>query len=162
METYNHARNWSLSHSCLPCFCNCLAMATHSSTLAWKMPWMEEAGRLQSMVSLRVGHDWVTSLSLFTFMHREGNGNPFQCSCLENPGDGKSWWAAVYGVAQSWARLKRRSSSSILLTSILSPRSRLYGFSIEGSIASPWGERREKCKGGFFVYSLFFKILFEI
>ena len=45
------------------------AMAPHSSTLAWKIPWMEEPGRLQSMGSLRVGHDWATSLSLFTFMH---------------------------------------------------------------------------------------------
>ena len=44
------------------------AMATHSSTLSWKIPWMEEPGRLQSMGSLRVGHNWVTSLSLFTFM----------------------------------------------------------------------------------------------
>ena len=44
-------------------------MAPHSSTLAWKIPWMEEPGGLQSMASLRVGHDWVTSLSLFTFMH---------------------------------------------------------------------------------------------
>ena len=45
------------------------AMAPHSSTLAWKIPWIEEPGRLQSMGSLRVGHDWTTSLSLFTFMH---------------------------------------------------------------------------------------------
>ena len=45
------------------------AMATYSSTLAWKIPWMEEPGGLQSMGSLRVGHDWATSLSLFTFMH---------------------------------------------------------------------------------------------
>ena len=45
------------------------AMAPHSSTLAWKTPWMEEPGRLQSMGSLGVGHDWVTSLSLFTFMY---------------------------------------------------------------------------------------------
>ena len=45
------------------------AMAIHSSTLAWKIPWMEEPGRLQSMWSLRVGHDWATSLSLSTFMH---------------------------------------------------------------------------------------------
>ena len=36
----------------------------------------------------------------------EGNGNPFQCSCLENPRDGGAWWAAVYGVAQSWTQLK--------------------------------------------------------
>ena len=45
------------------------AMATHSSTLAWKIPWAEEPGRLQSMGSRRVGDDWATSLSLFTFMH---------------------------------------------------------------------------------------------
>ena len=45
------------------------AMAPHSSSLAWKIPWTEEPGRLQSMGSLRVGHDWATSLSLFTFMH---------------------------------------------------------------------------------------------
>ena len=43
--------------------------APHSSTLAWKIPWVEEPGRLQSMGLLRVGHDWATSLSLFTFMH---------------------------------------------------------------------------------------------
>ena len=45
------------------------AVAPHSSTLAWKIPWMEEPGRLQSMGSRRVGHDWATSLSLFTFVH---------------------------------------------------------------------------------------------
>ena len=45
------------------------AMAPHSSTFAWKIPWMAEPGRLQSMGSLRVGHNWATSLSLFTFMH---------------------------------------------------------------------------------------------
>ena len=86
-------------------------MAPHSSTLAWRIPWMEKPGRLQSMGSLRVGHDWETSLSLFTFMIGEGNGNPLQCSCLENPRDGGAWWAAVYGVAQSWTQLKRLSSS---------------------------------------------------
>ena len=44
-------------------------MATHSRTLAWRIPWTEQPGRLQSMGSLRVGHDRATSLSLFTFMH---------------------------------------------------------------------------------------------
>ena len=44
-------------------------MAPHSRTLAWKIPWMEEPGRLRSMGSQRVGHDWATSLSLFTFTH---------------------------------------------------------------------------------------------
>ena len=130
-------------------------MAPHSSTLAWKIPWTEEPGGLQSMGSRRVRHDWETSLSLFTFMHwrrqwqptpgllpgkshrqrslvsceesdmteqlhfhsslwciGEGYSNPLQCSCLENPKDGRAWWAAVYGVAQSRTRLKRLSSSS--------------------------------------------------
>ena len=55
-------------------FCNWMislekAMAPHSSILAWRIPWMEEPGRLQLMGSPRVGHDWATSLSLFTFMH---------------------------------------------------------------------------------------------
>ena len=45
----------------------------------------------------------------------EGNGNPLQCSCLENPRDGEAWWAAVYGVAQSRTRLKQLSSSSSML-----------------------------------------------
>ena len=54
---------------CLVLFMTEKAMAPHSSTLAWQIPWMEEPGRLQSMGSQRVGHDWVTSLSLFTFMH---------------------------------------------------------------------------------------------
>ena len=77
------------------------AMTPHSSTLAWKIPWTEEPGRLQSMGSLRVGHDWVTSLSLFTFMHWRRQWQLTPCSCLENPSDGGSWWVAVYGVAES-------------------------------------------------------------
>ena len=88
------------------------AMANHSSTLAWKIPWKEEPGRLQSMGLLRVRHDWATSLSLFTFMHWRRQGNPLQCSCLENPRDRGAWWAAVYGVAQSRTQLKWLSSSS--------------------------------------------------
>ena len=85
------------------------AMAPHSSTLTWKIPWTEKPVGLQSMGSLRVGHDWVTSLSRIG----EGNGNPLQCSCLENPRDWEARWAAVYGVAQSQTRLKWLSSSSI-------------------------------------------------
>ena len=52
------------------------AMAPHSSTLAWKIPWVEEPGGLQSMGSLGVGHDWATSLWLFTFMHRRRKWQP--------------------------------------------------------------------------------------
>ena len=89
------------------------AMTRYSSTLAWKIPWAEEPGRLQSMGSLRVRHNWATHFSLSCI--GEGNGNPLQCSCLENPRDRGAWWAAVYGVAQSRARLKRLSSSNIYI-----------------------------------------------
>ena len=87
-------------------------MAPHSSTLAWKIhgqrslvgcsPW----GRQESEMTERLHFHF--SLSCIG----EGNGNPLQHSCLENPRDGGAWWAAVYGVAQSWTRLKRLSSSS--------------------------------------------------
>ena len=87
-------------------------MAPHSSTLAWKIPWTEEPGRLQSMGSLKSdmteGLHFHFSLSCIG----EGNGNPLQCSCLENPRDGGAWWAAVYGVTQNRTRLKWLSSSS--------------------------------------------------
>ena len=87
-------------------------MAPHSSTLARQIPWTEEPGRLQSMVSLGVGNDWATSFHFSLSCLGEGNGNPLQCSCLENPRDGGAWWAAFSGVVQSWTRLKRLSSSS--------------------------------------------------
>ena len=81
-------------------------MVTHSSTLAWKIPWMEEPGRLQSMGSLRVRHDWVTSLSLFLFHALEKELATHSSSCLENPRGRRAWWADVYGVTQSRTQLK--------------------------------------------------------
>ena len=100
------------------------AMAPHSSTLAWKIPRTEEPGGLWSMGSLRVRHNWVTSLSHIG----EGNGNPLQCSCLENPRDGGAWWAAVYGITWSRTRLTWLSSSSsdTAETSILDSRPQNY------------------------------------
>ena len=68
------------------------AMATHSSTLAWKIPWTEEPGRLQSMGSLRVGHDWATSLSLFTFMHWRRKWQP---TPVLLPGESQGWGSLV-------------------------------------------------------------------
>ena len=91
------------------------AMAPHSSTLAWKIPWMEEPGGLQSMGSLRVGHDWATSLSLFTFMHWRRKWQP---TPVFLPGESQgwgAWWAAVSGVAQSRTRLKWLSSTALNL-----------------------------------------------
>ena len=94
-------------------------MAPHSSALAWKIPmdggawWAAVHGVARSQ----------TRLSDFTFTFHfslscigKGNGNPLQCSCLENPRDGGAWWAAVYGVAQSRTRLKRLCSSSSIFS----------------------------------------------
>ena len=74
-------------------------MAPHSSTLAWKISWMEETGALQSMGLLRV--DMTERLHFYFSLSctGEGNDNPLQRSCLENPRDGGAWRAAVYGVA---------------------------------------------------------------
>ena len=93
-------------------------MAPHSSTLAWKIPWTDRGAWRAAVHGVAKGR---TQLSDFTFTFHfhfslscigEGNGNPLQCSCLENPRDRGAWWAAVYGVAQSWTQLKRLSSSS--------------------------------------------------
>ena len=104
---YSFSRYFGFLDDCLE-----KVMAPHSSTLAWKIPRTEEHGGPQSMSSLRVGHDWAASLWCFTLCIEEGNGNPLQYSCLENPRDGGAWWAAIYGVAQSRTQLKWLSSSS--------------------------------------------------
>ena len=87
-------------------------MATHSSTLAWKIPWMEEPGRLQSMGLLRVGHNSATSLSLFTFMHWRRKWQP---TPIFLPGESQGRGSLVgchLWVTRSRTRLKRLSSSS--------------------------------------------------
>ena len=68
------------------------AMAPHSSTPAWKIPWTEEPGGLQSMGLLRVGHDWETSLSLFTFLHW---GRKWQSAPVLLPGEFQGWRSLV-------------------------------------------------------------------
>ena len=88
------------------------AMATHSSTSAWQIPWTEEPGGLQSTGSLGVPHDWATLLSLFTFMHWKRTWQP---TPVFLPGESHwgAWWAAVSGVTQSRrTQLKWLSSSS--------------------------------------------------
>ena len=67
-------------------------MATHSSVLAWRIPGMEEPGGLQSMGSLRVGHDSVNSLSLFTFMHWRRKWKP---TPVFLPGESQGWGSLV-------------------------------------------------------------------
>ena len=87
-------------------------MATHSSTLARKIPWMEEPARMHPW-----GHEESDTTEWLHFHFSlscvgEGNGNPLQCSCLENPRDRGACWAAIYGVSQSRTRMKQLSSSS--------------------------------------------------
>ena len=69
-----------------------VGMAPHSSTLAWKIPWMEEPGRLQSMGLQRVRHDWAASLSLFTFMHWRRKWQP---TPVFLPGESQGWRSLV-------------------------------------------------------------------
>ena len=98
-------------------------MAPHSSSLAWKILWTEEPGRLQSMGSLELDTTaqlhFLFSLSCIGV----GNGNPLQCSCLENPRDVEAWLAAIYGtsIAQSRTRLKRLSSSRTIKSVMMLP-----------------------------------------
>ena len=120
------------------------------------------------MGSLGVGHDWVTSLSWIG----EGNGNPLQYSCLENPRDGGAWWAAIYGVAQSWTWLKRLSSSSSkvnnhyfkvsILWDIISPLLNLITMWVGISQIYWTGDLplRMRQKGKFHMHTFYFSILF--
>ena len=112
----NSKRNIKFTHVVLE-----KAMAPHSSTPAWKIPWTEEPGGLQSMGSLRVGQDWATSLSLFTFMHwrrkwqptplflpGESQGQGSLVGCLGSHRVGHDWSdlaaaACCYGFAINWA-----------------------------------------------------------
>ena len=117
MGLWRVGHDWAISLSIFTFHFHALEkeMATHSSVLPWRIPGTGEPGGLPSMGSHRVGHDWATSLWLFIFHFScigEGNGNPLQYSCLENPRDRRAWWAAIYGVAQSQTWLKWLSSSS--------------------------------------------------
>ena len=88
-------------------------MAPHSSTLAWKIPWMEEPGGLESMQSLRVEHNWATSLSLFTFMHWRRKWQP---TPVFLPGESQGWGSLigcrVWGRTESdWSDLAAAAGS---------------------------------------------------
>ena len=127
-------------------------MAPHSSTLAWKISWMEKPGRLQSMGSLRVGHDWATSLSLFTFVHWRRKWQPTPVFLPgESQGRG-AWQAAVYRVAQSQTQLKQLSSSKAIEISNL-----LILFAFNNLKNSCLGYN--SCKFMHFVSSLHLKML---
>ena len=94
-------------------------MAPHSSTLAWKIPWTEEPGRLQSMGSLRVGHDWTTSLSLFTFMHWRRKWQP---TPVFFPGESQGWGEpggllsmGLHRVGHDWRNLAAAAAADMYL-----------------------------------------------
>ena len=111
-------------------------MASHFSTLAWKIPWTEEPGGLKSMGSLRVGYDWATSLSIFTFMHWRRKWQP---TSVTLPGESLGWgslWAAIYGVAQSWTRLKRLCSSRSRWPGILKAKTKVGQMSATNSTST--------------------------
>ena len=95
------------------------AMVTHSSTLAWKIPWTEEPGRLQSMGSLRVRHDWATSLSRFTFMHWRRKWQP---TPVFLPGESQGQRSLVgcclwgHRVGHDWSNLAAAAAAAGLQT----------------------------------------------
>ena len=86
-------------------------MAPYSGTLAWKILWTEEPGRLQSMGSRRVGHDWATSLSLFTFMHWRRKWQP---TPVFLPGESQGWGSLVG--CHLWARTESHMTEVTYLT----------------------------------------------
>ena len=98
------------------------AMAPHSSTFAWKIPWTEEPGRLQSMGSRRVGHGWATSLSLFTFMHWRRKWQP---TPVFLPGESQQQGSLVgcrlWGrtVRHNWSNLAAAAQASKVMLKIL-------------------------------------------
>ena len=98
------------------------AMATNSGTLAWKIPWIGELGKLQAVGLLRLGHDWTTSLSLFTLCTGEGNGNPLQCFCLEYPRDGEPGGLLSMGlhrVGHNWSDIAAAAAAYLLFYPII-------------------------------------------
>ena len=120
------------------------AMTTNSSTRAWKIPWMEEPGRLQSMGLQRVGHDWATSLSLFTFMHWRRKWQPTSVLAWRIPGTVEPRYLPSVGshrVGHDWSDLAAAAAaafkidqvSSIVFYSILSYNKRAHG---EGTCTS--------------------------
>ena len=112
----NENRIWAIQSSLT--FHSEKAMAPHSSTLAWKIPWMEKPGALQSVGSGGVGHDWATSLSRLTFMHWRRKWQPTPVFSPGESRDGGAWWAAVCGVAQSrtdWSDLAAAAAAAAFL-----------------------------------------------
>ena len=116
---YGVAQGWTrlkwLSSSSSNIYSSEKAMGPHSSTLAWKIPWIEEPCRLQSTGSWRVGHDWVTSLLLFTFMHWKRSWQP---TPVFLPGESQGWRSLVgchlwgHRVGHDWSDLAAAAAAN--------------------------------------------------
>ena len=145
------------------------AMAPHSSTLAWKIPWMEEPGRLQSLGSLRVRHNWATWLSLFTFMHWRRKWQP---TPVFLPGESQGWRSLVG--SRLWGRteldtLNRLSSSSSnsMLSSDLLAVFPWFLFLPSACFSASWTvvfpfHVFQLCYGFFFFFCLLLCLLFAL
>ena len=118
-------------------------MATHSSTLAWKTPWTEEPGSLQSMGSLRVGNDWATSLSFFTFMHWRGKWQP---TPVFLPGESQGWRSLVG--CRLWGCTESDDWSDLAAAKILGENTHQ-----KYCVPASWKTRREILRKGTFVFS---------
>ena len=95
------------------------AMAPYSSTLAWKFPWMEEPGRLQSMGSRRVGHDWATSLSLFPLLHWRRKWQPTPVFLPgESRGRGSLVGMGLHRVGYDWSDLAAAAAALDIITAV--------------------------------------------
>ena len=104
------------------------AMAPHSSTLAWKIPWTEEPGRLKSMGSLRGGHDWATSLPLFPFRHGRRKWQPTCVLAWRIPGTGEPRGLPSVGshrVRHDWSDL-----AAAVLENLISSRISIFVFGL--------------------------------
>ena len=108
-------------------------MAPHYSTPAWKIPWTEEPGRLQSMGSLRVGHDWATSLSLFTFMHWRRKWQP---TPVFLPGESQGWGSLVG--CRLWGSHRVGHDWNDLAARWLKTERSLHALPRHGGIAPDW------------------------
>ena len=124
-------------------------MATHSSTLAWKIPWVEEPGRLQSMASQRVGHYWVTLLSLFTFTHWRRKWQPTPVFLPgESQGRGSLVGCHLWGCTESddWSDLATGDWCGMLISFHI-------GLQLAGQYCflEAWGKgpRGQRCRLGF-------------
>ena len=105
-------------HVTKPSWCSwlfCILSTLHSTTLAWKIPWTEESVGCSPWGRKELDTTELLQFHFSLSCTGEGNGNPLQCFCVENPRDGGAQWAAIYEVAQNWTRLKRPSSSTLFL-----------------------------------------------